>query len=228
MHISRIFRPARLVLIMAAAAAIVGGFLLATAVFGGSSPSGLQIPVPLDPAPSEYVKLAPGDAEFEPFLSGFSEFPLYWVGEEFGGHALRHITRQIFSPGDGGVSQNNVKFLYGSCGAENLTDGGCPFPLEIVISPYCLVPPELLGEGTRPAGIEKVRGGADAVTAGGGLRIWTGDITIKIYASSPQLLEDATAALVSPNGLGVTSAGSPLPAPAPDCSGYKTVPLHRG
>ena len=194
-----------------------------TAVSGGGSP-GLQIPVPVDPSPTEYVKLTPGDAEFNQFPSEFTDFPIYWVGQEFGGHALRFIIRHIFSPEAGSPTQNSVRFLYDSCGAEKLTDGGCPPPLQIIIQPYCLVPPELLGEGARPAGIEKVRGGADALISGGGLRIWTGDATIQIYASSAQLLEDATAALVSSNGLGPVGAGSALPAPDPDCSGYRMVP----
>ncbi len=208
------------------------GEMSPTAIPVGETPTGLLIPVPLDPAPSEYLRLAPGDSGFEEFLAEFSDFALYWVGEEFGGHALRHVNWQVVSPADGGVAQNNVSFLYGSCviepDADGMIDGGCPFPLQIIISPYCLVPPELIGHGARPDGIEKVRGGADALRSRGAIRIWTGDITIKIYASSPQLLEDAIVAMVSPNGLGVTSAGSPLPAPDPDCSGYKMVPHPAG
>ncbi len=204
------------------------GELSPTAIPGGETPTGLLIPVPLDPAPSAYLRLAPGDPGFEEFLAEFSDFALYWVGEEFSGLALRDIIRHVFSPGDGGLTQNSVSFLYGSCVIEpnedGMIDGGCPPPLQIIISPYCLVPPELIGHGARPDGIEKVRGDADAMTVGGGLRIWTGDVTIKIYASSPQLLQAATAALVSPNGLGAMTADSPLPAPDPDCSGYKMVP----
>jgi len=199
-----------------------------TAIPGVDTPTGLLIPVPLDPAPSEYLRLAPGDAEFARFPSEFSDFPIYWVGEKFGGYSLRDIIRDVFSPEDGSPTGNSVSFIYGSCviepDADGVIDGGCPPPLQIIVQPYCLVPPELIGHGARPAGTEKVRGGADAVTVGGGLRIWTGDVTVKIYASSPQLLEDATAAIVSPNGLGVTSVGSPLPAPNPDCSGYEMVP----
>ena len=205
------------------------GEMSPTAIPVEETPTGLLIPMPQDPAPSEHRKIAPGDAEFAEFLSGFSDFPIYWVGEEFGGHSLRNITRQVFSPGSGKPAQNSVKFLYGDCQAENpTTDGGCPFPLEIVISPYCLFPPELIGNGTKPPDMVTVRGAAVAVMSRGAIRIWTGDVTIKIYASSPQLLEDATAAMVSPNGLGATRTGSPLPAPDPDCSGYKMVPHPAG
>ena len=196
------------------------------------TPTGLLIPMPIDPAPSEYLRLAPGDAGFKEFPAEFSDFALYWVGEEFGGHALRYIIRHVFSPGDGSPTQNSVTFLYGSCVIEpnedGMIDGGCPPPLQIIIAPYCLVPPELIGNGTKPPDMVTVRGGADAVTSRGAIRIWTGDVTIKIYASSSQLLEDATAAMVSPNGLGATSADSPLPAPDPDCSGYKMVPHPAG
>ena len=221
----RFLHPSRIVLVLAAAAALVGGFVLATSVFGGGdSPGVLQIPVPVDPRPSESLRLLPGDAEFEAFPFEFADFPIYWVGEEFGGHSLRNILRQIVSPEDGLVAQDTVKFLYGNCGAEKLTDGGCPFPLAITIQPYCIVPPELIGDGTRPINIEKVRGGADALMVGGGLRLWTGDVTVKIYASSPQLLEDATTALASPNGLGPAGVGDALPAPERDCSAYEMVP----
>lgn len=233
MAIRQIFRLAsrgRFAVILAAAAALVGGFLLATSVFGGSPPAspGSEFPLPINPSPSEYLKLTPGDPGFDSFPSGFADFPIYWVGQEFGGYPLRFIIRSVFSPQDGSPSENKVAFLYGSCGAEKLTDGGCPPPLQIIIQPYCLVPPELVGHGSRPANMEKVRGAADAVSAGGGRRIWTGDVTIKIYASSVQLLEDATAAFVSPNGMGPASVGATLPAPAPDCSGYKMVPYPAG
>lgn len=216
----------RATLLLATCIAGVGGFLLATNVLGGDPPQA-QLPIPVDSPPSEYTRLTPGDAEFAVFPVQFKDFPIYWVGEEFAGHPLRFIIRQVFSPTGDNLAENEVSFIYGSCGAEHHIDGGCAPPLQIQVSPYCLIPPELVGNGTFPTDLVKVRGGADAVTAGGGLRLWTGAVTIKVYASSDELLEDATAALVSPNGLGVSTAGALLPAPDRDCSGYRTVPLHR-
>ena len=164
-------------------------------------------------------KLQPGDSDFEAFPSEFDEFPIYWVGEEFGGHELRKIIRQV-SLDSGLRDQNSVTFLYGTCviepGPDGRIDGGCPPPLQIIVQPYCIVPPELVGNGTRPSGIEKIRGGADAVGSGGDIRLWTGDVTVKVYA--PLELEDEVIdALTSPNGLGV-AAGEDMPPPADhDC-----------
>ncbi len=44
------------------------GEMSPTAIPVGDTPSGLLIPMPIDPAPSEYLRLAPGDP-------GFKEFP---------------------------------------------------------------------------------------------------------------------------------------------------------
>ncbi len=177
---------------------------------------------------SSSFKLELGDSDFEAFPSEFDEFAIYWVGEEFGGHSLRKIIRQI-SLDSGLRDQNSVTFLYGTCVIEpepdGRIDGGCPPPLQIIVQPYCVVPPELVGNGTRPSGIEKIRGGADAVGSGGDIRLWTGDVTVKVYA--PLELEDEVIdALTSPNGLGV-GAGEDMPPPAAECPPYETPDLDK-
>ncbi len=158
---------------------------------------------------SSYLQLTPGDAEFSEFPNEFADFPIYWVGDEFGGHNLRYVIRHIFSGENVIEPENSVSFIYGTC--EIVGEGGCSPPLQVIIEPYCYVPPELVGNGTRPSGIEKMRGGADAIEVGGGVRLWTGDVTIKVY-TAPGLMEETIAALTSPNGLGV-SAGEDMPQP---------------
>lgn len=219
----RFLHPSRIAVVLATSAALVGGFLLAaTVISGGDSPSASEYARPLNPEPSSYVKLTPGDDGFSEFSSEFSEFPIYWVGEEFGGHSLRFIIRHVFSPEDGSPTQNSVRFLYGTCDSGG--EGGCAPPLQIIVQPYCLVPPGVIAPVVISSGMTKVRGGADAMLVGDGLRIWTGDITLKIYAANTQLLEDATAAFFSPNGLGPPAAGDELPVPNRDCSEYEMIP----
>lgn len=226
MAILKFLRFQRLVLVLAVCAAAVGGFFLANTVLGEDPPGSLEFPRALDPPPSDYQDLRPGDSGFDEFPTAFTDFPLYWVGEEFQGHPLRHIIRNVFSPQDGSPTENKVAFIYGSCTSKS--ERACLPPLEIIIEPYCLRPPSLLDASRLASSPTKVRGDAEAVMVGGGLRIWAGRVTIKIYAATPQLMEDTTAAFVSANGMGPAGIGSALPAPDTDCSGYETVPLPAG
>ncbi len=225
MHISGIFRPSRLLLVLIAAAALVGGFFLATAVFGQSSPTSPDFSRPKDPGPSANFTMRPEDPGFAAFLTDFSDFPIYWVGNDFAGLSLDYVARSVFSPEDGSPTENSITFFYGSCVFQEMpAEGACFRPLSIVVRPYCLIPPEMIASEAAASDTTKVRGGADAMSVGGGLRIWTGGATIKIYASSPELLDGATGALVSPNGLGPAEEGDALPAPDGECSGYEMVP----
>lgn len=229
MSTSPIFRPARLLLALIAAAALVGGFFLATAVFGQSSPSGPEFSRPKDPGPSANFTLRPEDPAFADFVTDFAEFPIYWAGNEIAGLPLDFVVRNVFSPADGSPPENSISFFYGDCVfEESPAEGACSRPLIIVVRPYCLIPPEMITRDAAIAGTTKVRGGADALSVGGGVRIWTGDATVKIYASSLELSDAVTAALVSPNALGTVRASDDLPAPNRDCSGYEMVPFPSG
>ncbi len=187
---------------------VVAGVAVSVSV-GGGSPSDGQ---------SSYLQLTPGDEGFAEFPNEFVDFAIYWVGEEFAGHKLRHIIRNEFSGENVLRPENGVSFLYGTC--EIVGEGGCPPPIQIITEPRCFVPPELVGNGVRPVGIETVRGDADAIEVGGGTRLWTGDVTVKVY-TAPGLMEATIAALTSPNGLGV-SAGEDMPPPVDDCPPYHT------
>lgn len=70
---------------------------------------------------------APGNdvgAELEA-ARGSDSLPLYWVGEEFEGFELTHVST-------GGVA---AVFVYGTC--EITGDHGCPPPLQVQIFPLC-------------------------------------------------------------------------------------------
>ncbi|HEU5263125.1 MAG TPA: hypothetical protein VFU34_00705 [Gaiellaceae bacterium] len=64
------------------------------------------------------------DAELEA-ARAYDELPLYWVGDEFEGFELSHVST-------GGMA---VGFVYGTC--EISGDHGCPPPLQIQIFPLC-------------------------------------------------------------------------------------------
>ena len=55
----------------------------------------------------------------------FDAYPLYWVGEEFEGWKLTHVSQ---TPGF-------VTLIYGTCKAAS--DMGCSPPLELQLSPLC-------------------------------------------------------------------------------------------
>ena len=217
------------------AALIAAGVVLSLTVGGGGGnqaqsstaivdpPTELEFKRPIDPPPSVYKELKPGDAEFDRFPADFSDFPLYWLGDEFQGHSLRYIIRDVLSPQSGMWTENSVRFLYGSCAAEEIADGGCPPPLQIIAEPYCLKPPSMMPN--QASGTAKFRGGAESMTSPNALRVWTGGVAIKIYASTPELLDAATAGFYSSNGLGPAGAGDTLPAPDRDCSDYETIPF---
>jgi hypothetical protein len=196
------------------------GFFLATAVFGGGSSGTLRFPRPLEPGAPQHVKLSPGDDGFDTFARDFDEFPIYWLGPEFGGHSLRYVIRHVSSP-EASPSENIVSFLYGTC--EMPAEGGCPPPVQVITEPYCLVPPSLISQAPGGSALSHLRGNATSMEVGGGLRIWAGDASVKLYASDRQLLNEAAASIRSPNGLGPAGVGDDLPAPHTDCSDYEMV-----
>lgn len=218
------FKVPGIVFALAAGGAFVGGFFLASAVLGGDSPSGAEYSRPKDPGTPEQRSLKPTDAGFDEFLTEFADFPIYWAGDELDGLSLDYVARFVRSP-DRGLTENKVMFFYGDCVFKEVpADGGCSRPLTIVVEPYCLVPPGMIAPEAATSGMTKVREGADAMMVGGGLRIWTGGATIKIYAATPGLLDEAVAALVSPNNLGPDDPGYDLPPPDSDCSTYQNIP----
>lgn len=100
----------------------------------------------------------------------FKEFPLYWLGESYEGLPLTKIIRYRYD-------ENIVLFIYGSCtpGPES----GCPPPLSIRVEPYCMKPPERIAPAVRGTPFQ-VRG-APAEQISGDLRIWTGEVSVKIF-----------------------------------------------
>lgn len=110
----------------------------------------------------------------------FTDFPLYWLGESYEGLPLTKIIRYRYDP-EPPISpieaENIVLFIYGSCtpGPES----GCAPPLSIRVEPYCMKPPERIATAVRGTPFE-VRG-AVAEQIAGDLRIWTEEVSVKVF-----------------------------------------------
>jgi len=152
----------------------------------------------------------------------FTDFPLYWVGEEYQGLRLDEVKRVKGDPPPGkvGYPQDFVTFLYddGRCVPtprptfEPADEWSCALPLTIRIDRACLYPPGLFG----PESIGKlaVRRGALVLDEAdkGLVRAWSGDVLISVSVN----MQGLTAAQVFDDLMALNPAGpgprAPLPA----------------
>lgn len=205
--------------------AFVVGVGIAIGLFrSGESTPEAQVVVPLTPQVPESDKWSASEAAVE--ATRFREYTLYWLGDQFDGLPLTRVDRFVSGPGSL-VPEDSTTFIYGTCAAPPESEGGCAEPLQIIIKPYCYEQPDSFADQIRESPLVKVRGGADAQRIGGGLRIWTGDVALKIYAESPEAEMAVANALVSPNQMGPPSSGDPLPAAGADCSNFVQEPHPR-
>jgi len=186
-----------------AAVATVGVWLLAgSAILTQASCSEPSVSTPASRGPQTEITIED--------VRNYTAFPLYWVGEEFRGLSLTKVY-QLASPSVA-VPENGVVFIYGTCTPPPEADEqSCSLPLQVLVEPACDQPP---GEGP----FFKVRGDADARESSDALRLWTGNVSVRIGGENDELELEAAGALSSPNGLGVTTSAEPLPPPdALDC-----------
>jgi hypothetical protein len=165
----------KLRLAVAAVVAFVIAFLLSAALLsvlgeGGGSAK---------PASAGQINWTIDDAK------NFRGFSLFWLGENYDGLPLTKIIRYKFQPDPSKMwvfPEDSVTFLYGSCTPS--PDSGCAAPVQIILEPYCMRPPELLAEGVRgtPFAVRQ----AVAEQVGDHLRLWTGDASITIFADGLQ------------------------------------------
>jgi hypothetical protein len=146
----------------------------------------------------------------------FDEFPLFWLGDQFGGYHLQHIAlvSQV-APERAPAEQTfrSVTFIYGGCILDGGEQPSCSAPLTVQIRPGCSVPESKVAPGAEIAK-SKLRGSADSVAfRDGSAAVWSGGSVISITApGQPELVTAATQAL---RGLGRTqiSPADFLPAP---------------
>ena len=146
----------------------------------------------------------------------FNEFTLYWLGESYEGLPLR-IFRDRYEPPPelkltGAPGQDSVTFIYGSCRPEP-DEMGCAPPLSIIVGRYCLSRPESLEKGLKIGPPKTIRGEALAhhFTGERQIRLYTGDVTIDVFAADPLAAVNALEQ-VAPGG---PRRSDPLPPPNP-------------
>jgi len=149
----------------------------------------------------------------------FKEFPVYWLGESFQDLPLERISRYVWSDpsaDSGGLDQSQDRFtlIYGKCTIPvGQDDGGCPVPLQVGITPYCKVPPDIVADTVKNGDFFELRGAkALWVLAESTLLLWTG--TVHVSISSPMgkdVVQAAAEQLVRLNGNGTESASDDLP-----------------
>ena len=143
---------------------------------------------------------------------GFTEFPLYDLGDSFEGLPLTAVLRRRDKPYPGEpIRPNNVAFIYGDCQAGN--DSGCAPPLEVKTWPACV----------RNPSVYDIPGGADERATVRGvparfyerwtrLELSTGRVTVVLYGTGRRDLLRAAARL---RGVNVPHAAeAKLPPPA--------------
>ncbi len=150
-------------------------------------------------------------------VEAFDEFPVLWLGEEFAGYHLQHVSLlgQVAPPGAPAEHTfREVAFIYGGCRLDGGDEPSCNAPLSVQVQPGCSVPQSKVAPGAALART-KVRGDADAVAfRDGSMAIWSGDVMISIHApGQPDLV---TAAADGLRGLGNYEIAPDDPLPTPD------------
>lgn len=161
-------------------------------------------------------------------VRAFPDFPLYSVGEEFGGLPATRINRLLGKPRLSDVAEsgidlpdnrtNYVEFIYGTCDPGG-SEGGCAPPLTIQVSPACdrtlqdyfYNTPD--GGPSRPYELITVRG-VPAAKFDDMLEIYSGRVTIVVFGDTEELRLQAANGLSSANSrAGDVAPGAPLPPP---------------
>jgi hypothetical protein len=144
-------------------------------------------------------------------VRSFTGYPLYAVGNEFEGRPLTTVDRER-SPAGAPIPSDSTTFIYAPCD-EQRSGAGCSDEIQVQIWPACLRNLSLYG-GPGPAGLAHRRGVPIRL---GPVEIYTGDITIVIFANRETAYR-VVDALKPVNQLAVDAGaglGKNLPPPVP-------------
>ena len=130
----------------------------------------------------------------------FNEFTLYWLGDTYHGLPLTKIHRAL----------GGVEFIYGTCTTED-PSGECNLPLVLQEQPNCAVVPEVIATEAKQGSMFTIRS-AGALVVSGGIRLWTGDVTIKICNDT---LDTSVEQLAAMSLLPINHPNIPASAPLP-------------
>lgn len=116
----------------------------------------------------------------------FSDYPTYWLGEEFAGYNLQAIIREDYQPEPpipAYEAMDSLGFGYGDCVIPEGASA-CSVPILIKTEPICLTRPETVAPVAKASELETTRGGAQVLRfADGHMRLWTGNVSIYLSAS---------------------------------------------
>jgi len=153
----------------------------------------------------------------------FTEFPLYWLGDSFGGLPLTQVYRRKYDPAPGSPQErsrtNAVYFIYGDCNPNRLFGPSrCNVPLTVMLEPNCarstLFTPDLF-----PIGVQTVVAGVPArYVDEGQVVLWAGGVTITVMSARPSALPALDAAQAVTPLVSSGNTGDGLPS-SPDLSG---------
>lgn len=156
-------------------------------------------------------------------VAQFAEFELYWLGDSFAGWDLNRIQRekrdlppdvaeQIERQGQVPAGPDYVSTIYGTCDTSQ-GEGRCAPPLQIQVWDACnrnlsMYPDDMhLRELT-------VRGVPAATFGRGRLELYTGAVTVVIFAPNEEMAMRAADTLRPANGLARQESNDDLPTPA--------------
>lgn len=113
--------------------------------------------------------------------AAFSEYPVFYLGEEFEGLPLMGVIREIVDDNPDSpfpTERDGFIFIYGDC--EVGESDGCAVPLDVSVTPRCYRPPELfpgyLSQGPSRTGL----GGSEVQVLGEATYVWTGEVAVRI------------------------------------------------
>ena len=151
-------------------------------------------------------------AVFQKAATAFQDFPLYWLGLEFQGLPLTGITRsyrQHVTP-----PEDHVILEYGTCTPSS--EGGCRSPVQIRLEPYCYAQPSGFAPEAKEDTVFQVRG-ADAQYISGALRLWMGDVSVRVSAGSEEEELNVAETIVAANGQGPARSDQQFPPLISEC-----------
>ncbi len=151
-------------------------------------------------------------AVFQESVTEFQDFPLYWAGAEFQGLPLTGIIRSYgphLTP-----PEDHVILQYGTCTPS--AGAGCRVPLQIRVEPYCYAQPTGFAPEAKEDTVFQVRG-ADAQYLSGALRLWMGDVTVRVSAGPEEEELNVAEALVAANGQGPARSDQQFPPLISEC-----------
>lgn len=163
----------------------------------------------------------------------FTDYPVFWLGESFGGFNLQSIVRNKYDPPAGipdHEAMDTLGFAYGDC---VIPDGAsaCPVPLVVMTEPICMAQPQWIVEGAKAGDPETVRSGARLQRfEDGHIEIWSGQVSITVHSpGNPGLTEEIIQGLRGMNRINATQrAGTPLAAPEFDNCEPPTIAPRQG